>query len=129
MQFSRAILPLDKAIINSSIHESLQGIHTFLAILYSFIRIFSKTLFPHLYEKVVLLGGKQPFLLHFADFVGKGAAVHTQVFGQLLPVKGDFHFPGTLAQHLGGQIRGEPAPDGFWGRVEHPPGQVEVLPG
>ena len=46
--------------------------------------------------KEILTKGNNPFLLHFAKFFGKGTAIHIEIIGKLLPVKGNFKAAGII---------------------------------
>ena len=59
----------------------------------------------------------------------RGAAVHTQVIRQLLPVKGDGKGAAALLQSLGGKVRDKSAPDGLGAGAENAVGEGPVLPG
>ena len=70
-------------------------------------------------EKVVFAGLQQSLVPHAAQLFGEGAAVHTQVIRQLLPVKGDEKGAAALLQGLGGKVRDKPAPDGLGAGAEN----------
>lgn len=67
---------------------------------------------------------QQPFIPHFPQLRGECAAVHAQVIGQLLAVKGDLKAAGPLAEGLGGKVGEQASPDGLLGDMADLPGQI-----
>ena len=84
---------------------------------------------PSQQPKPVLLYLQKPLPLHFAELIGQGTAVYSQIIRQLLAVKRNRE-PCLLA--LGcpiGQKGQQSSPDRLGRRMKDPPGQVQVLPG
>ena len=73
-------------------------------------------------NKLVSICSDQALPLHFAQFIGQGAAVYIEVIGQLLAVEGDGKAAAAAANRLIGEIGEQTAPDGFGRGVKDFPG-------
>ena len=77
--------------------------------------------------KMAALYLQQPLPLHFAQFIGKSAAVYAQIICQLLAVERNIKFPTALLQRLIGKIGQQPPPNGLGTGMEDPAGKVQIL--
>ena len=73
--------------------------------------------------------GKQSLFLHFAQFVGEGTAVYTQIICQLLAAERDVEFSAAVFHGLIGKIGQQPATDGFGRGVENASGEIQIFSG
>ena len=80
-------------------------------------------------RKLVLLEGDQPLPAERPQHGGQGGAVHGEVVGQLLPVKGDGEGAAPLPTALVRQIGQSFLPGGGQGEVAQLPVEGKVFPG
>ena len=72
---------------------------------------------PSQQAKPVLLYLQKPLPLHFAELIGQGTAVYSQIIRQLLPVERDVEHIHPRMHGFGGKLEQKALPNGVRGDV------------
>ena len=78
---------------------------------------------------MVFLIPDKPVPLHEGQLIAQRAALHVQVVRQLLAVVGDVEFVAAGALDALREIGKQPLADGLRRGVQHPAGELQILPG